>query len=404
MNRIIDPSSYEDMRRVLKGIDVSSQGVENMIPKAFALPVKLTGVEIGAANIIKQEMLTVGGDAAIARGIVEGKRKETDIILLGTVDKIRKLIQKLSHYTTFGIPKIRTDLAKLMKIHSNGYQYKLNCREKVLFLNQVKLMGILNITPDSFSDGGEFLQLEDAVKQALQMYKEGADIVDVGGESTRPGALPIDEKEELARIIPVIIRIRELKPEKIISVDTYKASVARKAIEAGADIVNDITALRFDIQMTEVLRDYPDVPVILMHMQGTPQNMQKDPRYDDVVDELLDFFEERITYCLKEGINDERIIIDPGIGFGKAFEHNMEILRRLKEFQSLGVPVMLGASKKSFIDRIYSSSSQERLNGSLAVTALAFQKMVHLVRIHDVKDHQQLLQTLQSIYSADRRE
>ena len=402
MNRILNPGSFQDMRRILSNVDVSSQGVDNMIPKAFALPIRLTNVEIGAANIIKQEMLTVGGDAALARGIVEGKRKETDIILLGTVDKIRKLIQKLSHYTTFGIPQIRTDIASLYDNFVSGYQFSLQCRGKELSLTDTKLMGILNVTPDSFSDGGNFIKPEMAVRQGLLLYEQGADIVDVGGESTKPGALPVDEDEELRRIIPIIEPIKVKYPEKIISVDTYKAKVARKALEAGADMINDISSLQFDRELTDVLLDFSDVPVVLMHIQGTPFNMQHKPVYYDVVDDIISFLNERIEYCLKAGISKERLIIDPGIGFGKSFEHNLEIFHRMGEFHSFGVPVMIGASRKSFISNIYKSTPMERLNGSLAITALAFYNKIHLLRVHDVADHRQMLQTLKAVHFAEK--
>ena len=400
MNRFIHPHSFRDMKKMLARVDVSSQGVDNMAPKAFAFPIKLTGVEIGAANIIKQEMLTVGGDAAISRGIVEGIRKESDIILLGTVDKIRKLIRKLSHYTTFGIPQIRADLDKLLHIYSAEFRHKLQLGRKTLQLNQTRLVGILNVTPDSFSDGGENYEPGKAVARGLEMFEQGADIIDIGGESSRPGATPIEVEAELARIIPVITGIREKNSEKLISVDTYKAEVAKKAIANGADIINDISALRFDSDMTEVLLANNEVPVILMHMQGTPRNMQDNPVYEDVVDDILYFFEERIAYCLQAGIAKERIIIDPGIGFGKTFKHNMEIFRRLAEFHSLGVPIMIGASRKQFIEKAYPypASPKERISGSLAITSLAYQNKIGLVRVHDVKEHFELLTTLQEIY------
>lgn len=397
MNRIINPNSFSDFAKLLTKVEVSSQGVENMVPKAFSLPIRLTGVELGAANIIKQEMLTVGGDAALARGIVEGVRKETDIILLGTVDKIRKLLRKLSHYTTFGIPGIREDIAKLLSIYTSGFSYNLNCRGKIIALERPKLMGILNVTPDSFSDGGDYSKTEDAVKAALKMTEQGAEIIDIGGESSRPSANPVDAETELRRVIPVIEKLKESHPRIIVSVDTCKAKVAERALEAGADLINDISALRFDPEMAEVLGRYPEVPVVLMHIQGTPENMQLNPVYDDVVDEILEFLHERILFCNRAGIGKERIIVDPGIGFGKNFEHNSEIFQRLIEFHALGVPVMIGASRKSFISKIYRSEPKQRLSGSLAATALAFYSKVNVIRVHDVEEHYEFLQTLSTL-------
>jgi dihydropteroate synthase len=273
--------------------------------------------------------------------------------------------------------------------------------QKRLDLNKTKLVGILNITPDSFSDGGEHYEPGKAVARGLVMFEQGADIIDIGGESSRPGSTPIEAEAELARIIPVIKGIREKNSENLISVDTYKAKVAREALANGADIINDISALRFDRDMTEVLLERSEVPVILMHMQGTPRNMQDNPVYEDVVDDILYFFEERINYCLDAGIAKERIIIDPGIGFGKTFKHNMEIFRRLPEFHSLGVPIMIGASRKQFIEKTYPypASPGERLSGSLAITSLAYQHKIGLIRVHDVKEHFELLKTLQEIYA-----
>ena len=399
MNRFVRPCSLKDMKKMLTRIDVSSQGVGNMARKAFALPIRLTSVELGAANIIKQEMLTVGGDAAISRGIVEGIKKETDVILLGTVDKIRKLAGKLSHYTTFGIPQIREDLERLLDIYTADFRYTLRCKRKELELDRTKLTGILNVTPDSFSDGGEYVEPAKAVARALMMFEQGAEIIDIGGESSRPGASPINEEVEINRIIPVIEGIRAKTEEGFISVDTYKSQVARKALEAGADMINDISALRFDSKMLDVLLQFPEAPIILMHMQGTPENMQENPVYEDVVDDILDFFQEQIALCMDAGIQQERILIDPGIGFGKTFKHNMEILRRLTEFHSLGVPVMIGASRKSFINKIYQADPQERLSGSLAITALAYEHKINLVRVHDVKEHHELLLTLKEVCS-----
>jgi len=400
MNRIIRPYSPKPMAQLLKRMDVSSQGVTNMVPKAFALPMRLTKVETAAANIIKQEMLTVGGDAAMSRGIVEGERKETDIVLLGTADKIRKLLRKLSHYTKWGLPEIRDSIERLLNSYLNGYELSLECRGKKLILDSPKIVGILNVTTDSFSDGGEFIDKKKAVRHALRMADEGADIIEIGGESTRPGAKAVSLDEEVKRVVPLVAKIKESIGNKILAVDTYKSEVARRAINAGADMINDISALRFDEKMTGVLAEHEDVAVVLMHVQGTPQNMQSNPSYDCPVDDIISFFAERLVHCVKAGIKKERLIIDPGIGFGKKFEHNIEIISRLSEFHALGVPVMLGASRKSFINHIYPSEPNERLYGTLALTAQAFQQRVHLVRVHDVRENRELLQTMTAINPA----
>ena len=396
MNRILSINNLQEAKKELKKIKVSSQGIEVMAPKALGLSVKLTQVHVGAANILKQEMLSIGGDAAVARGVVNGLEKTSDMILLGNADKIKKLIKKLEHQTIFGLPEIRTDLNLLLKEVLGKQIITLNCNGKKLKLDSIKIMGILNITPDSFSDGNKFIQVDKAVDHAFRFIEEGADIIDIGGESTRPGAKKVDIPTELERVIPVIKKLRE-KTDIPISIDTNKAEVANKAIHAGASIINDVSALRFDDGMIEILQKNPNVPVILMHMLGTPQTMQNDPFYEDTINEIMKFFQERIDYCVSNNINRNRIILDPGIGFGKRQEDNLIILKKLLEFKSFGLPVQLGASRKSFIGKIYDSQPEDRLEGSLAVTALAFQSRVDIVRVHDVKQHKRLLQTLQSI-------
>jgi dihydropteroate synthase len=247
------------------------------------------------------------------------------------------------------------------------------------------VMGILNVTPDSFSDGGQFFALEQAVEHARRLIAEGADILDIGGESSRPGAQPVPEEEELRRVIPVIRALRKESAVPI-SIDTYKAAVAEAALEAGADIVNDISALRFDPQMMKVVAQ-ACVPVVLMHMQGEPRTMQQNPVYTDVVREIKEFLAERIAFARAHGI--ERILIDPGIGFGKTVAHNIEILRRLDELRELQCPILIGTSRKSFIGRLGGTDEnplppRERLEGTIASTVIAVLNGAQIVRVHDV--------------------
>jgi len=244
-------------------------------------------------------------------------------------------------------------------------------------------MGIVNVTPDSFSDGGSFADAERAVAHALAMAKAGADIIDIGGESTRPGAAPVSAEEEICRVVPVIERLGRLT----ISVDTTKAVVAERALTAGARIVNDISALRFDARMADVVRD-AGAGVVLMHMQGTPQTMQAEPHYTDVVAEVRDFLAERIAFAVSRGIKKSQIAIDLGIGFGKTVEHNLALLAHLETFASLGCPVLVGASRKSFIGKVLAPirSEQERLAGSVAVAVWAVMHGARIVRVHDVAE------------------
>lgn len=396
MNRILTINNLEDARRELKKIKVSSQGIEVMAPKCLGMSIKLTNVHIGAANILKQEMLSIGGDAAVARGVVNGIEKCSDVILLGNADKIKKLIKKLDHQEIFGLPKIKQDLQKMLNSKLKSDSKMISLKHGEMDLNKLNIMGILNVTPDSFSDGSEFYDTGKAVEHAIQMEKEGADIIDIGGESTRPGAEKVIVQRELDRVIPVIEKIRR-NSDIPISIDTYKSAVAKEALTAGADIINDISALRFDEKMIDVLKENPEVPVILMHMLGTPETMQKYPHYDDVIEEILAFFKERIEFCKEHEISESRIMIDPGIGFGKRQEDNLKILQKLAEFSCFGVPVLLGASRKSFIGKIYDSLPKERLVGSLATTAMALEYGINFIRVHDVKEHKRFAQVWQKI-------
>ncbi len=396
MNRILNIKNIEDAREELKKIKVSSQGVEVMAPKALGCSIKLTGVKLGAANILKQEMLGIGGDAAVARGVVNGKEEISDVILLGNADKIKKLIKKLNYQTIFDLPKIQADLQEMLKDLLGKRKHSLNCGGKDLVLNKTRVMGILNVTPDSFSDGSKFIGLDSAIAQAKEMIAANVDIIDIGGESTRPGAEPVTAEEELKRVIPVIKAIRKFS-DVIISIDTFKAVVAKEAIAAGADIINDISALEGDENMLQVLQENPNIPIILMHKKGTPQTMQINPYYDDVIEEISTYLAERINFCETNGVSKERIVVDPGIGFGKRQEDNLKILQRLKEFHALGVPVLLGASRKGFIGKIYESTPAEREDGTLATTAVAFESGVQIVRVHSVQSNVRLLQILQAI-------
>jgi dihydropteroate synthase len=396
MNRILDIKNIEEAREELKKINVSSQGVEVMSPKALGCSIKLTDVKLGAANILKQEMLSVGGDAAVARGVVNGKEEFSDVILLGNADKIKKLIKKLKHQTIFDLPKIQNDLQIMLTQLLGTTKFSLNCAGKDLDLSKTRVMGILNVTPDSFSDGSKFMRLDNAIAQAKEMIANKVDIIDIGGESTRPGADSVSTEEELKRVIPVIKAIRVFS-DVIISIDTSKAVVASEAIAAGADIINDVSALEGDEKMLRVLQENPDIPIILMHKKGTPQTMQINPYYDDVIDEIISYLADKINFCESNGIAKERIVIDPGIGFGKRQEDNLKIIQRLKEFHTLGVPILLGTSRKGFIAKIYDSTPEEREEATLATTAFAFQSGVQIVRVHSVLSNVRLLQTLQAI-------
>jgi len=253
------------------------------------------------------------------------------------------------------------------------------------FSQRTYVMGILNVTPDSFSDGGRFFNAESAVTQALRMQEEGADIIDIGGESTRPGAERITAKEEIKRIIPVIEALaKEIKVP--ISVDTYKSAVAEAAVSAGASIINDISGLRFDSKMAGIAAGYK-VPVVIMHIKGTPKNMQQNPVYHALIPEIMDYLYRCIETAREAGIPDNMMIIDPGIGFGKTVEHNLEIIRRLREFEGFEKPLLLGPSRKAFIGKILGGLPvTERLEGTSAAAAIGIFNGANIIRVHDVTE------------------
>jgi dihydropteroate synthase len=267
------------------------------------------------------------------------------------------------------------------------------------FGSKVLIMGILNVTPDSFSDGGRFLAESSIATQIDTMVEAGADIIDVGGESTRPFAEPVSIAEELDRVLPAIRMIRQ-RSSIPISIDTTKAEVARRALAEGADIINDISALRFDRDMISLVRE-TEVPVIIMHMQGTPSDMQVDPHYDDVVSEIKDFFEERLAWAEENGISRNRFIIDPGIGFGKAVGHNLSILKRVAEFAELGCPVLIGHSRKSFIGKLLGAELDTRDVATAAISALCAQQGVSILRVHDVEKTVQAVRLAEAINRAE---
>jgi dihydropteroate synthase len=268
-------------------------------------------------------------------------------------------------------------------------------RKLPLPLDKPLIMGILNVTEDSFYDGGLYATLDRAVARAKEMIEEGADIIDVGGESTRPFSKRVEEEEELKRTIPVIRKIREFSDIPI-SIDTYKSKVAEEAIRAGADIINDISGLSFDKDMAKVASEF-DVPIIIMHIKGRPEDMQVAPYYENVISEIKDYFRERLEYACNEGIKEENVIIDPGIGFGKRVEDNLKILKNLHEFKEFGRPLLIGTSMKTFIGVVTNSPLEERLPGTLATVAISIWNGADIVRVHKVKETKKVVDLVYAI-------
>jgi dihydropteroate synthase len=369
----------DEARAALKRVRVSGAGIDIMEKKALFRVIRVRGLDVRAANILKQEMLSRGGEVATSREVYELHGGSADCLVMGTLTQYERLLPKLKQQP-FGLRR----LAGAIETALRHYDERVPAAPPGLDLSGAPLlMGVLNVTPDSFSDGGSYSGAGEAIRAALTMAEEGAALIDVGGESTRPGSHPLPEDEEMARVLPVVQALAASLPGRI-SVDTYKARVAAKALEAGAYLINDISALRMDPQMVAVARD-AECPVILMHMLGEPKTMQQEPHYEDVVEEVYAFFVERLNWAVDHGLKEDNLLVDPGLGFGKTTAHNLEILRNLRTFRSLGRPVVLGASRKRFLGAILGiGEPKDRDVATAAITALAAAQGAHIVRVHKV--------------------
>ena len=397
--RILEISNPKALRQVMQEIKVDPYGIGIMLPKAGFRLVRLEAVSNITANILKQEMLSLGGDAAVARDCLTGKTKKTGCLLMGSLAQFNGLKEKLNRQP-FGLDKLAQELNHVL---ANYQQEKF-----VLDLGRFKLrlqdgsaciMGIVNMTPDSFSGDGFYkvsgvrCQVSGAIEFAQQMVRDGAQIIDVGGESSRPGAKPVSVKEEIRRTIPLIKALAK-KIKVPISIDTYKSEVAKQALDNGAVMVNDITALR-DAKLAKMISRYR-AGVVLMHMLGRPQTMQKNPRYISLQDEIAGYLEKAIVRAQEAGIGKDKIIIDPGLGFGKTLEHNLGILRNLREFKTLGRPLMVGPSRKSFLGKILNVGPHDRVSGTVAACVIAVENGANIVRVHDVKEVSQGLRIVKA--------
>ena len=369
-------------------------GIARMVPKAVHFVVKVHGVRTPAALILKEEMLSKGGDATIHRDCITNKVERTDVLLMGTEATFEKVIASLQAQP-FSLVKLADEVQRAIESYKGIPRTPLDeslperlrpfysaLRERTL------VMGILNVTPDSFSDGGLYRDTDTAIEHGVRMAMEGADVIDIGGESSRPGAKPVPMAEELDRVIPVIHGLAE-RVSVPISIDTYKPEVALAALDAGASIVNDITSLA-DEGMRHLVAERK-APSIIMHMKGTPQTMQENPTYEDVISEVMAFLSERIEEIVQAGLPEEFIIVDPGIGFGKTAAHNIEIIRNLADFKSLGLPILIGTSRKAFIGKALGGvPPTERVFGTAATIALSIANGANIIRVHDVKEMAQV--------------
>jgi dihydropteroate synthase len=395
--RCLHITNAKEAIQQIKKVGVDPVGTKLMEGKTLHFNLKIEGIEPRTANLLKQEMLSLGGDVAVDGRVLDCSAKQTDALLMGTQKHFGKLITKIEQYPELQYlgQSIKETIKNISKIH-----HSIRCRRRTLILGKrTLLMGILNVTPDSFSDGGFFFEKEKAIAHGLKMVEEGVDIIDIGGESTRPGSKPLQLEEELRRVIPVIESVAQ-KADVPISIDTYKSDVAQKAIEAGAEIINDISGLHFDPKLAKVAAK-EETPLILMHIRGTPETMQKDVHYDSLFSEILQYLKDAIQMAESSGVDPCKVIVDPGIGFGKTVLDNLLIIKNLDEFRILGKPILLGTSRKNFIGKILNAEVEDRLEGTLASIAIGVLKGAHIIRSHDVLQAKKAIAVADAIRLAD---
>jgi dihydropteroate synthase len=380
--RYLHLTSRAEALDLLKRIEVDPYGIEAMLPKMFQLNLLLEGVPCKVANIIKQEMLSLGGDAAVTRGAVACSVDLTDVVLMGSVKQLRRFADKMASQP-FGLASLAQQILSLLHHLELDVPPLRTTRREIPVGNRTLIMGILNVTPDSFSDGGCWDTPERAVEEGIRMAGEGADILDIGGESTRPGSEPVSAEEEKRRVLPVI-RGLAAKVDIPISVDTMKAEVAREALNEGAEIVNDVSAFGHDARMADVIAA-AGAAVILMHMRGKPKSMQSgDLTYRSLRGEVIAFLKGKIQAAAARGIDPEQIMIDPGLGFGKTATDNLKLIKYLKEFKVLGRPILIGVSRKSFIGAVTGGTPAEREEGTAAAVTAGILNGCHVIRVHNV--------------------
>ncbi|WP_373030961.1 dihydropteroate synthase [Sulfurovum sp.] len=368
-----------DKKAALKALKVESGGVSIMAKKMELLYFFIQDLKTPAANILKQDALSIGADLAVPGGVILCEKPTYDCILIGTRKHI-EILSKKELAQPFGLKTVAAELKKFLSVKTYPTQ----------------IMGVINANDDSFFAGSRF-QAEDAINQIHTMIDDGASIIDIGAVSSRPGADAVSAEEELVRIKPIcdIIKSEKLYEKAIFSVDSYTPDVIEYALNSGFSLINDITgASNEDIIRLAVKYESK---LCIMHMQGAPKTMQKDPNYDDVMVEVSDFFEERIRQCEALGLSRENIILDVGLGFGKTLEHNITLIKNMTHFKVFGCEVLVGASRKSMIDKIIATTTEERLPGTLAIHLKAVENGASIVRCHDVAEHRQALAVLKAI-------
>jgi dihydropteroate synthase len=387
----------KELHGELRKIGCDEKAISILNKKFDIFPIKIIGMKPSLANIVKQEMISCKGDAVVNEKTVSCTIEKTDVLMLGTQSTYLNFFRKMDYQNSPALFELAKQLKNMIENFHNRIPVQKTRKDRSISYSKPVIMGILNLTEDSFYDGGKYINKDIALKRCEEMAMEGADIVDIGAESTRPGAAPVSAGEEIEKIIPLVEAITG-NIDIVISVDTYKASVAEEALKAGAEIVNDISAMTFDKTMADTIKRYNAIAV-LMHIKGTPADMQKNPHYEDAIKEIVEYFDERVESALSDGISRDRLIIDPGIGFGKRVEDNIAIIKNISTFRKYGLPLLLGASRKSFIGKLQgeSGSPADRLYGTLGIDAYSFINGADIIRTHDVKEHRQMLDVLNAI-------
>ncbi|OQY20573.1 MAG: dihydropteroate synthase [Desulfobacteraceae bacterium 4572_35.1] len=379
--RILNLNTQGQVQIVMKTIGVDPAGITRMAGKALWMNVLLENVPCAAANILKQEMLAIGADAAVARGSVSCARSHTHVLLMASSKQFDRLIKRLP-YQPFGLAGLAVELRSLVD-YQKTFPEQLSGKDCYLTLDRPQVMAVINVTPDSFYDGGKSFSIETVLCQAEKHVAAGADLLDIGGESTRPGALAITTEEELNRVLPVVEALRNNFSIPV-SVDTSKAKVAAEVLNSGANFINDISGLMFDDEMASVVAER-GAGLFVMHTRGRPEVMQQDTKYDDLLGEVIAGLKFSIERAWAAGIPQNKLAVDPGIGFGKSVAGNLDILRNLDQLRCLGCPILLGTSRKSFIGSVLNQPQpQQRLYGSLTTVALGVANGARLFRVHDV--------------------
>lgn len=386
----IDASAAPDITKLIQKIGADPRAGAYISPKRNTNHIYIKDADFRAAAYLKQELLARGGDALVSRHVIDASAKKSDVLLLASDGALRALLQKLKAMDCWGLRELREELSRVlqnMAVHS--WTFALPGGRELALSGDTKIMGILNLTTDSFHAPSRVKDTDSLLSRAERMLKDGADVLDIGAESTRPGSSPLPEDIETSRLVPAVQELRRAFPKAILSVDTYKGRVAVAAADAGADIINDVGGFELDRDMLRCAAQ-TGLPYVLSHIKGKPADMQQSPSYDDTLSEMNAFFHAKIEEAEMAGLSSERVIIDPGLGFGKRTEDNILIIKEIESFSVFGRPILLGPSRKGFIGKV--SGSGERLFGTVAISALT-EGRVQLTRVHDIAENKEAILT-----------